>query len=158
MLKDKLNEDLKAAMRAKDGVRLRAIRSIRAALLEKEINERQGGEATLNEEQEIAVLQKQAKQRRESIEQFRAAGRDDLAVKEQEELQVIEQYLPKQLGDEEIRKVVHQVIAGFGSPTPPQMGQVIGETMRLLRGRAEGRRVQGIVQEILTDLNRKASM
>ncbi|RMF59367.1 MAG: GatB/YqeY domain-containing protein, partial [Bacteroidetes bacterium] len=87
-LKERLTQDLKDAMRNRDAVRLRTIRSLRAALLEKEIEERSGGEATLTEEQELAVLQKQAKQRRDAIEQYEQAGREDLAEKEREELAV----------------------------------------------------------------------
>ena len=107
-LNDQLTEDLKQAMKAKDAMRLRTIRSLRAALKEKEIAERRDGEAHLSEEQVLAVVQKQAKQRRDAIAQYEPAGRDDLAAKEQEELEIIETYLPKQLGDEEIRRVVQE--------------------------------------------------
>ncbi len=155
MLKDRLAEDLKDAMRAKDEVRLRTIRSLRAALMEKEIAERQGGEGSLTEEQEFAVVRKQAKQRRDAIEQYKAAGRDDLVAKEVEELAIIEDYLPPELDVDEIRRVVHQVIMGMGPITQRDSGKVMGETMRLLRGRVEGHRVQEVVQGILTDLNEK---
>ena len=150
MLKDRLNEDLKAAMRAKDDVRLRTIRSIRAALMEREIEQRQGGTATLTEEQEMAVLQKQAKQRRDAIEQVAAAGREDLAAREREELAVIEAYLPQQLADDEIRSVVREVAAAAGASSMREMGKVMGPAMERLRGRADGRRVQEIVREVLS--------
>ncbi len=114
-LNDQLTEDLKQAMKAKDAVRLRTIRSLRAALKEKEIAERRDGEAHLSEEQVLAVVQKQAKQRRDAIAQYEPAGRDDLAAKEQEELEIIEAYLPKQLDDEEIRRVVQEVVASTGA-------------------------------------------
>lgn len=153
MLKDTLSNDLKDAMRTKDEARLRTIRSLRAALMDKEISERQGGEASLTEEQEVAVLQKQAKLRRDAIEQYQAAGRGDLVAKESEELRIIEGYLPQQLSIDEIRQVVHQVVMGMGPVTSKDMGKVMGEAMRLLRGKAEGRRVQEVVQDILTDLN-----
>lgn len=152
MLKDKLTEDLKAAMRAKDGARLRTIRSIRAALLEKEIAERQGGEASLSDDQEIAVLQKQAKQRRDAIEQYTAGGREDLVQKESEELAIIQTYLPQQLTVDEVRATVHQVIMGMGTISLSDKGKIMGESMRLLRGRAEGRIVQQVVQGILNNL------
>lgn len=151
MLKDTLSEDLKSAMRAKDDARLRTIRSLRAALMEKEIAERQGGEAQLSEEQEASVLQKQAKQRRDALEQFRAAGREDLASKEEEELRIIESYLPQQLGDEEVRQTVRRIVAELGPVTPREMGKVMGEAMRQLRGRAEGKRVQDAVQSIIRE-------
>lgn len=152
MLKDNLSEDLKAAMRARDDAKLRTIRSLRAALLEKEIAERQGGEATLSEDQENAVLQKQAKQRRDAIEQYRSGGREDLVQKESEELAIIETYLPRQLTVDEIRGVVHEVIMGMGPISVSDKGKIMGESMRLLRGRAEGRLVQEVVQGILNDL------
>jgi len=114
-LKEKLTEDLKAAMRARDEARLRTIRALRAALMEREIAERKGGEATLTPEQELEVLQKEAKRRREAIEQFRAAGREDLVQKEEEELKIIEEYLPRQLSDDEIRAVLEEIIEAVGA-------------------------------------------
>lgn len=149
-IKDRLSEDLKTAMRAKDQVRLRTIRSLRAALMEKEIDERAGGQATLSDEQEMAVLQKQAKQRRDAIQQYEEAGRDDLSAREQEELEVIEEYLPRQLTDEEIRTVVREVIDAGGAQSRADMGKVMGLAMQRLRGRAEGRKVQQIAQELLS--------
>lgn len=151
MLKDQLTNDLKEAMRARDEVRLRTIRSLRAALQSQEIEQRQGGSAELTEEQEMAVLQKQAKQRRDAIDQFQSAGRDDLVQKEQEELEIIEGYLPKQLSDDEIRKVLHEVIAATGAASARDMGKVMGEAMQRLRGRADGRRINEIVRSLLTD-------
>ena len=150
MLKEKLAEDLKAAMRAKDDVRRRTLRSLRAALLEKEIAERHGGEATLSEADELAVVQKQAKQRRDAIEQFKQAGRDDLVAKEQAELEVIEAYLPKQLEDDEIRTVLERIVAETGAASMRDMGKVMGKAMPQLRGRADGRRVQALARELLS--------
>ena len=149
MLKDRLSEDLKDAMRAKDQVRLRTIRALRAALLEKEIELREGGTATLTSEQETAVLQKQAKQRRDSMDQFAQAGRDDLRKKEEDELAVIENYLPKQLSDEELRKVVQEVISATGASSPKDIGRVMGAAMERVRGVAEGKRVQQMASELL---------
>ncbi|RMH54807.1 MAG: GatB/YqeY domain-containing protein [Bacteroidetes bacterium] len=149
-LADQLTADLKDAMRAKDPVRLRTIRSLRAALKEKEIEMRQGGVATLTEEDSLAVVQKQAKQRRDAIEQYEAAGREDLAQKEREELAVIESYLPKQLSDDEIRTVVDGIIASTGATSMSDMGKVMGPAMQQLRGRADGRRVQEIVRARLS--------
>lgn len=150
MLKDRLAEDLKDAMRAKDEVRLRTIRSLRAALMDKEIGLRKGGEGSLTDEQETAVLQKQAKQRRDAIEQYDDAGREDLSRKEQEELEVIEEYLPRQLSDDEVRSIVQGVIEATGAQSRADMGQVMGASMQKLRGRAEGRKVQQIAQELLS--------
>lgn len=150
MLKDRLNDDLKAAMRARDAVRLRTIRALRAALLEKEIEKREGGVASLSEEDELAVVQKQAKQRRDAIEQYEQANRIDLRDKEAEELAIIEDYLPRQLSDEEIRAAVGEVIDATGASSKADMGRVMGSAMQKLRGKAEGRRVQQIVMELLS--------
>lgn len=149
MLKEKLTQDLKDAMRARDEVRLRTIRSLRAALTEREIEQRQGGTAELSEDDEMAVLQKQAKQRRDAIEQYEAAGRDDLAAREAEELEVLEAYLPRQLTEEEIRRVVEEIVAETGAASPREMGKVMGPAMQRLRGRAEGRKVQEVVTAVL---------
>lgn len=151
MIKDKLNDELKAAMRAKDAVRLRTIRALRAALLEKEIEERSGGEATLTEEQEMAVIQKQAKQRRDAIAQYEEAGREDLAAKEREELEIIETYLPEQLDDDAIRTVLHEVIAATGAASMQDMGRVMGAAMQRLKGRANGRRINEIARSLLSN-------
>lgn len=147
---DQLPEDLKQAMKAKDRVRLRTIRSLRAALQEKEIKERQGGEAHLSEEQVLAVVQKQAKQRREAIIQYEQAGRDDLVAKEREELEIIEAYLPKQLGDDEIRRVVQEIVTTTGASSLRDMGKVMGAAMEQLKGRADGRRISEIAKALLS--------
>ena len=148
-LNDQLAEDLKQAMKARDAVRLRTIRLVRAAIKDKEIAERHHGEANLSEEVYLAVLQKQAKQRRDSIEQFEQAGRDDLASTEREELAVIESYLPQQLGDDEIRSVVEEIVATTGASSMRDMGKVMGAAMQQLRGRADGRRINEIARELL---------
>ncbi len=150
-LKERLTQDLKDAMRNRDAVRLRTIRSLRAALLEKEIEERTGGEATLTEEQELAVLQKQAKQRRDAIEQYEQAGREDLAEKEREELAVITSYLPRPLSEEEIREVLLEIIRETGASSPRDMGKVMGPAMSRLRGRADGRTVQALARTLLEE-------
>jgi uncharacterized protein YqeY len=148
-LNDQLTEDLKQAMKAKDRARLRTVRSLRAAIKQKEIDERHGGEAHLSEEQVMAVVQKQAKQRREAIEQYQQAGRADLVAKEREELDIIEAYLPKQLGDDEIRSVVQEIVAATGASSMRDIGRVMGAAMQQLRGRADGRRVNEIARALL---------
>ncbi len=150
MLKEKLSADLKSAMLAKDRVRTRTIRSLRAALLEKEIASREDGKAVLSEDVVLAVIHKQAKQRRDSIDQFVAAMREDLADIEREELLVIENYLPQQLTEEGIRKEVLGVIEETQAVSMKDMGGVMSEAMNRLRGRADGRIVQTIVKELLS--------
>ncbi|GMQ82482.1 MAG: GatB/YqeY domain-containing protein [Rhodothermia bacterium] len=150
MLTDTLTQDLKAAMLAKDRVRTRTIRSLRAALLEKEIALRAGGEAEVSDEVAVAVLKKQAKQRRDSIAQFEKADREDLAVTEREELVVIQSYLPEQLSEEEIRREVLAVIEETGASSMKDMGQVMGPVMSRLKGKADGRIVRTVVKESLS--------
>lgn len=153
MLKDQIAEDLKDAMRAKDDVRRRTLRSLRAALMEAEIGAREGGRGgTLAEEEELRIIQKQAKQRRDAMEQFEKAGRADLAEKEQDELGVIKGYLPQPLTDEEMRKVLHEIITETRARGPADMGKVMGQAMQRLRGRAQGHRVQEQVKAILSGL------
>ncbi len=149
-LKEQLAEDLKAAMRARDAVHLRTIRSLRAALLEREIALRQGGEAQLNEAEELAVVQKQAKQRQDAIEQYEKAGRTDLAEKERAELEVLKAYLPRQLAEAEVRREVQAILAETGATSLREMGTVMGAAMKKLKGKADGRLVQAIVREALS--------
>lgn len=151
MIQERLAQDLKEAMRARDAVRLRTIRSIRAALQEREIEARTGGDAALGDDDVLAVLQKQAKQRRDAMDQYHAAGRDDLAAGEEAELAVIESYLPQQLGDDEIRKVLHRLIAATGAAGPRDLGKVMGAAVKELRGRADGRRINEIARALLTE-------
>lgn len=142
--------DLKEAMKNKDKERLRVLRSLKSKMLEREINERKGGEAELNDEQAIEVLMKAAKQRKESIEQFEEGGRDDLASSEQEELEVIESYLPEMLSEEEVRDIAREKIEELGAEDMSDMGQVMGVLMQELKGKAEGSVVSQVVKEELS--------
>ena len=151
-LKDRLADDLKDAMRARDDVRRRTLRSLRAALMEKEIAQREGGASGLTEQEEQAVLRKQAKQRRDALAQYREASREDLAEKEEAELEVIEAYLPQPLTEDKLREELHAVIQQVGAASPSDMGKVMGEAMRRLRGRADGSRVQQLVQQMLKEM------
>ncbi|MEF8795380.1 MAG: GatB/YqeY domain-containing protein [Salinivenus sp.] len=149
---DRLNEDLKAAMRAKDKVRLRTLRSLRSALKNKEIDQRQeGAETVLSEQDQLAVLRKQANQRKDSIEQYDEAGREDLVQKEREELAVLEEYMPEQMSDEELRDRLQAIIDDVGASSMGDMGPVMGRAMSELRGRVDGSRVQEMVQQLLQE-------
>jgi hypothetical protein len=150
-LKDRISEDIKSAMKAKDKIRLETVRSIKKVLLEKEVSLRPQGQESLTETQEIEVLSQQAKQRRDSIEQYRQAGRDDLADKEAQELAIIEEYLPGQLSEEEVGAVVDEVIAQTGATSVKDMGKVMGPVMQQLKGRADGQKIQAIVKEKLSN-------
>lgn len=147
---DRLTDDLKEAMRNKDKVRLRTLRSLRSAFQNKEIDGREGGADTeLSEQDQLAVLRKQAKQRKEAIEQYEEAGREDLVQKEQEELDVLEEYMPEQLSDDELNDILQDIIEEVGAESIADMGSVMGPAMDRLRGRADGSRVQEMVQTLL---------
>ena len=149
-LKEKIGEDIKTAMKAKDKVRLQTVRSIKKAILEKEVELRPQGQDSLTPEQEIELLSQQAKQRRDSIEQFKNAGRDDLADKESQELSVIETYLPKQASDEEIEAIIDEIIADSGASTLKDLGKVMGPAMKQLKGKADGKKIQALVKSKLS--------
>ncbi|MGB5959275.1 MAG: GatB/YqeY domain-containing protein [Coleofasciculaceae cyanobacterium] len=150
-LKDRISEDIKTAMKAKDKLRLETVRSIKKFILEKEVSLRPQGQESLTETQEIEVLAQQAKQRRDSIEQYRKAGRDDLADKEAQELAIIEEYLPKQLSDQEIEAVIDEIISKTGATAAKDMGKVMGPVMQQLKGRADGQKIQALVKAKLNN-------
>ena len=149
-LKEQIGEDIKTVMKAKDKVRLQTVRSIKKAILEKEVELRPQGKDSLAPEQEIELLSQQAKQRRDSIEQFRNAGRDDLADKESQELEVIESYLPAQASDREIEAIVDELIAASGASTMKDLGKVMGPAMKQLKGKADGKKIQALVKSKLS--------
>ena len=144
-LKDQLSHDLKEAMRAKDRVRLGAIRMLSAAI---QVEEKSGG-GGVDEADVIAMVQKERKKGRDSIGQFGSAGRDDLVDIEVAELAVIEQYLPAQLSDEEIRTTIQKIVEQTGASGMQDMGRVMGQAMQALRGKADGNRVRRAVEALL---------
>ena len=152
MLKRQLQQDQEQALRAKDDITLRTIRSIRAAIQTQEIANRSGGSRAsgeLDDTAVLAVLVKQAKQRRDSIEQFKKANRDDLVRQEVEELAIIERYLPQQLSEGEIENAVREVLGELGVTDMSGMGRAMGAAMDKLRGKADGKRVQAVVRTLL---------
>jgi uncharacterized protein YqeY len=149
-LKDRISEEIKLAMKAKDKVRLETVRSIKKVILEKESSLRAQGQDTLTESQELEVLSQLAKQRRDSIEQYRKAGREDLAEQESQELAILEEYLPKQLSDEEVAAIIDEVITSIGATSAKDMGKVMGPVMQQLKGRADGQKIQAMVKAKLS--------
>lgn len=145
-LKDRITEEIKAAMKSQDKVRLETLRSIKKVLLEKEVSVRPSGQNELTEAQEIEALSQVAKQRRDSIEQYTNAKRQDLADKEAAELAIIETFLPAQMSDEEVESVIGQIIAQAGATSAKDMGKVMGVAMQQLKGKADGKKVQAIVK------------
>ncbi len=148
-LKEQIGEDIKTAMKAKDKVRLQTVRSIKKAILEKEVELRPKGQEELTPEQEIELLAQQAKQRRDSIEQYQNAGREDLVEKETQELAIIETYLPEQVSDEELETIIDRIIADSGAASVKDLGKVMGPAMKQLKGKADGKKIQALVKSKL---------
>jgi uncharacterized protein len=149
---DRIGEDIKAAMKARDKVRLETVRSVKKTLLEKVVEARAQGDAELTPEAELAVLTQLAKQRRDSIAQYEAAGRSELAAQEQQELEILAEYLPTQLSEAEVKSAVAAVIAQVGATGPADMGKVMGPAMQQLKGKADGKQVQALVKMALAEL------
>lgn len=149
-LKTRLLDDLKASMKAKESDKTRVLRSLKAKILEKEISERKDGESNLSDDQIVEVLMKAAKQRKESIEQFKEGGRDDLVEKEEMELALIENYLPEMMSEDEIRNAVKGQIKKMNATSMADMGKVMGALMGQLKGKAEGALISRIVKEELS--------
>ena len=145
-LKDKLTEDLKQAMRQGDELGRSTLRLVMAAIKNAEIEKRR----ELEEGELLAIIAKEAKQRRESIAQFEKGRRQDLADREKAELQILVAYLPEQLSREEIEAKARQIIEEVGAASPAQMGQVMRQLMPLMQGKADGKLVSQVVKELLT--------
>lgn len=146
-LEQTIMADLKTAMLAKDEVALRSLRAIKAAIILAKTATGAGKE--LSEEEEIKILQKLVKQRKDSIEIFTQQNRNDLAKKEQEEVAVIEKFLPKQLSEEELKAAITEIIASTGASGMGDMGKVMGAASKQLAGRAEGKSISNMVKTLL---------
>lgn len=150
-LREQLANDLKEAMRARDETRKRTIRSVIAAIKQAETELDSAGERIRLEEKDVlAILAKQAKQRQESITEYRKGGREDLVAEEQAELAILEEYLPQQLSREEIEVEARQAIEETGASGRQDMGKVMRLLMDRLRGRVDGKVVNQVVTELLT--------
>ena len=147
-MKSRLNEDMKQAMRDKNVLKRDVIRYLRSEIRNQEIRDQKD----LDDPGVVQVLSRQAQQRRDSIEAYNDAGRQDLVDKEQAELAVIMAYLPQQMTAEEITDLVQKVVSEVGASGPADMGKVMGAIMPQVRGKAEGREVNAIVQQTLRTL------
>ncbi len=145
-LKEKINQDLKEAMKSGDKERLNTIRSIRALILE---FEKSGSGKEISESDELNMLNSAAKKRKESIEQFKNAGRLDLAEKEEKELKIILEYLPKQLSEEEIEIEVKKIISETNAKGKEDFSKVMPLAAKALKGKADGGLVRKIVEKLL---------
>jgi uncharacterized protein len=142
----KINNDLKEAMKAKAEARLRTIRSIKAAILNLKTS---AANVQIGEDEEIKMLQKMVKQRKDSLSIFEQQGRTELAQVEREEIDIIESYLPQQLSEAEIEAIVQEAIATTGASSVKDMGKVMGLASKQVAGRAEGAVISGIVKRLL---------
>ncbi len=147
-LEQKIMADLKTAMLAKDEKSLRSLRAIKAAIIIAKTAAGAGGE--IKEEDEIKLLQKLVKQRKESLEIYEKQNREDLAEKEKEEIEVIEKFLPKQINENELKEIIGKIISGSGASSPSEMGKVMGIANKQLAGKADGKTIAAIVKEILS--------
>jgi len=145
-LLERIDSDLKAAMKASDRVALTTIRGIKSAVKNREIQK--GG--ALTDEEVISVLSTLAKQRKESIEQFKKGGRDDLVASEEAELEILRRYLPEQLSEEELARLIREAIDETGASGPKDIGRVMKTVMPRVKGRADGKEVNRKVSEILS--------
>lgn len=150
MLQQTIDQDIKTAMLAKDNVRLRGLRAIKAALLNAKTEK--GASENLSEDAEVKVLQRLVKQRKESAEIYSTQNRPDLEQIEKEELEVIEAYMPKQLDREAIKAMVMDVISRSGASSSKDMGKVMGLVNKELAGKADGKTISEVVKESLAAL------
>ena len=146
-LEQKIMADLKIAMLAKSEKDLRGLRAIKAAILLAKTSE--GARGELKEDDEIKLLQKLVKQRKDSLEIYQQQNRTDLAQKEQEEIEVIEKFLPKQLSAEELQTEIKKIIAETGAASTADMGKVMGVASKKLSGKADGKTISSVVKELL---------
>lgn len=142
-----INGEIKAAMLAKQEATLRGLRAIKSAILLAKTADGQQGE--LSEADEIKILQKLAKQRKDSLEVFVQQHREDLAQKEREELEVIEKFLPKAMDPEELKATLKEIIASVGATSKADMGKVMGVASKQLAGQADGKTINAMVSELL---------
>jgi uncharacterized protein YqeY len=148
MLEQKVMAEMKEAMKSKNEAQLRGLRAIKAEIIKAKTEPGAGGEVSA--EKEISMLQKMVKQRRDALEIYTAQNRTDLAQKEQEEIDIIEKFLPRQLNEAELRSELQKIIAETGAASPADMGKVMGAATKKLAGRADGKSISAAVKELLS--------
>ncbi|PZE22703.1 GatB/YqeY domain-containing protein [Paenibacillus xerothermodurans] len=144
-LGERLNEDMKLAMKSQDKFKLSVIRMVRAAIKNIEIDQRK----TLDDQEVLDILSREIKQRKDSLQEFEKAGREDLAETVKAEIEILMEYLPQQLSEEEVKAIVQQTIQEVGASSKADMGKVMGALMPKVKGRADGRIVNQTVQQLL---------
>ncbi|MET3699289.1 hypothetical protein SAMN05877753_10272 [Bacillus oleivorans] len=146
-LVQRLNDDMKQAMKNKEKEKLSVIRMLKASLQNEAIKV---GKSELSEEEELTVLSRELKQRKDSLHEFEKAGRDDLVEKIQTELRFVEEYLPEQLSEEELSAIIDEVISSLGATSKSEMGKVMGAVIPKVKGKAEGSLVNKLVMQKLS--------
>lgn len=146
-LKEQLTEDMKEAMKAREAgkLRLAVIRMVRSSIKNIEINEKKD----LTDEEVLAVLMKEVKMRQDSLEEFKKANRQELIAQAEEEIKILQAYLPAALSDDELKAIVAEVIAAVGATSPKDMGKVMPQVMAKAKGRADGKRINAMVKTLL---------
>lgn len=146
-IKDQLTADMKQAMKDREAgkLRLAVIRMVRASIKNVEINDKR----ELNDDEVLAVLMKEVKMRQDSLEEFEKAGRDELVAQAKEEIAILKKYLPEALSDDELKAIVAGVVAEVGATTMKDMGKVMPAVMAKTKGRADGKRINAIVRDLL---------
>jgi uncharacterized protein YqeY len=146
-LEQKVMAEMKEAMRSKDEASLRGLRAIKAEIIKAKTEPGAGGEVSA--EKELSLLQKMMKQRKDSLDIYQQQNREDLARKEQEEIAIIEKFLPKQLSADELKAELQKIISETGASSPADMGKVMGIATKKLAGRADGKTISAMVKELL---------
>lgn len=145
-LLDRLNQDMKQAMKNKDKETLSVIRMVKASIQNESIKL---GKDTLSEDEDLTILSREVKQRKDSLQEFKNAGREDLVEKTENELDILAQYLPKQLSDEELTSIIQETIKEVNASSMKDMGKVMGSVMPKVKGQADGTKIKQIVEQKL---------
>jgi hypothetical protein len=151
-LEQKVMADLKTAMLSKNEAALRSLRAIKASIILAKTAE--GASGSIKEDDEIKILQKLIKQRKDSLEIYKAQHRADLATKEEEEIAIIEKFLPAQMSQDELKTVLQKIITETGASSPADLGKVMGVASKQLSGKADGKSISAMVKELLLSHNR----
>lgn len=150
-LKENIQNDIKEAMKARDGLKLSVLRMLSSSIKNKELEKRgkTGKEEVLNDEEILAAIRTEVKRRKDAANEFTKGGRRDLAEKEIAESKILETYLPAEMPDEELEKIAKEVVTSLGEVTQKDFGRVMGEVMKIVRGRASGDRISALVKKTL---------
>ena len=144
-LKDKLMDDLKQSMKNKEQIRKSVVILIRSAIKQKEVDER----VEVSEEDVLVIIQKQLKQRKDALEEFKKAQREDLILQTEQEIDILTQYLPKQLTDDELESIIRDIINQIGATTMKDMGKIMGLATPKVQGKADGKRINEVAKKFL---------